>query len=113
MALYHKDVFFPAPARNLQFSALLRYSAHARQAATTDQYGHIDLPAVFDSRKAVLVEAEVEGQKVVKAVYRQPYQGKQDLVLVINPEDRLVRTVWINRHGDAHRTLDRSKYAEE
>ena len=110
MALYHKDVFLPAAARALRFAVMLRYSAHARQAAKTDRYGDISLPHVFNSDDAELIEVEVENSKVRKMVYRQPYNRENDLVIVMNP-DGLVRTVWLNRNNDAHHTLDTTKYA--
>jgi len=110
MALYHKDIFLPAAARALRFAVMLRYSAHARRAATNDRYGDINLPRVFNSDNAELVEAEVENGKVRKMVYRQPYNGENDLVIVLNP-DGLVRTVWLNQTNDSHRTLDTTKYA--
>ena len=110
MALYHKDVFLPAPARALRFAVLLKYSAHARMAAMSDRYGQIELPRVFNSDNAELVEAEVEKGKVQKMVYRQPYNEENDLVIVLNP-DGFVRTVWLNQSDDSHRTLDTEKYA--
>ena len=110
--LYHADIHLPEQARTLQFAALLRYTSHALQAAREDRYGPITLPQVFDSRCATLIEAGVEADRVVKAVYRQQYDDMHDLCLVLNLRMNRVITVWLNRRDDHHHTLDRSKYAE-
>lgn len=111
MTLYHTDIGLPERARGLQFAALLSYTQHARQAARDDRYGPIDLPQVFDSRNATLIEVGLVGEEVTKAVYRQPYDRQHDLCLVLNLKANKVITVWLNRNDDHHRTLDEGKYA--
>lgn len=113
MALYHRDVYMPPVAANMRFAVLLRYGQHARDAAITDRYGKLDLPSVLDTREATLIEAELRGNTVIKAVYRMPLNEKLDICLVVHPRDGFVRTVWANLRDDDHRTLDRSKYATE
>lgn len=109
--LYHRDVYMPPIAAKMQFATLLRYSRHALNAANDDRYGKLDLPVSLDTRKADLIEAEVTGDKVTKAVYRMPLSDDLDLCVVVHPHDGFVRTVWANRKEDVHHTLDRSKYA--
>lgn len=111
MALYHRDVYLPAPARSLSFAVMLRYSRHARDAAASDRYGSLPLPVALDTRHADLVEAEVVNGQVVKALYRMPLDARRDLCIVVHPADGFVRTVWANLRSDAHRTLDATRYA--
>lgn len=108
---YHTDIYMPEEAKRLEFATMLRYSQHAKNAAKDDRYGQIDLPKVFDSRKATLIEAVVESGKVVKALYRMDYDTLHDLCLVIATAHDRVLTVWLNRKDDEHHTLDRSQYA--
>lgn len=108
---YHTDIYMPEEAKRLEFAMLLRYSQHAREAASDDRYGKIDLPKVFDSRKATLIEAVIESGRVVKALYRMDYDNLHDLCMVIAMRGDQVLTVWLNRKDDEHRTLDRSQYA--
>ena len=112
MTLYHKDLGLPKSARSLQFAGFLTYSQHARDAAKTDRYGQVDLPTIFDSRNASLIEAGYDGEKVVKTVYRQQYDRQHDLCIVLDPRTMRVITVWLNRLDDHHRTLQEDKYAQ-
>lgn len=111
MTLYHADIHLPQQAKGLQFVSLLNYTPHARQAAQDDRYGPVKLPTTFDSRSATLIEAGVLDGKVVKAVYRQHYDNRFDLCLVLNLKANRVVTVWLNEKNDHHKTLDGSKYA--
>ncbi|GBG14824.1 pyridoxamine 5'-phosphate oxidase [Novimethylophilus kurashikiensis] len=121
LLLFHTDVYMPERIRlstgellklvepNLQ--GRMKVSYHASRAAQTDRYGLIDIPEYFDARKAKLIEVEVDhaAGKVTKRVYRQKYDEHHDLVLVIT-DKWVLKTVWLNCRGDAHRTLDASKY---
>lgn len=114
--LYHKEVFWPKG----KFSALqgrtlpLRYAMHALRAALNDRYGVIQLPKEFVFDEARAFEMELSGQWVTKFAVRLPYNASHDLVLVVIPDgsEFFVKTVWLNSNSDAHKTLDRSKYAK-
>jgi hypothetical protein len=111
--LYHADAYgFPQNAQSGARVLTLNYTYHARQAAQSDRYGAVDLPATLDTGAALLIEAEIDsGGALVKAVWRVRYDNELDLVLVVIPASATVKTVWINRHNDTHRTLDKSRYA--
>lgn len=113
MKKFHADLYMPAAALRLQFATMLRYTRHAIQAASDDRYGRIDLPKVFDSRNATLIEAVLSNGKVVKTLWRQAYNDLLDLSLVLDPNTGTVITAWLNRKDDQHATLDPSKYATE
>lgn len=113
--LYHKDIGFPEDVKMpTGFSPVLklRYSSHARDEAASDRYGNLELPPVVDLRKGQVVEISVVGNTVVKMVVRFPYDDKKDLVLVIQPADGFVRTVWANEKNDQHKSLNRNKYVD-
>lgn len=109
MSLYHFQVGFPKAVVYIHGVLDLTYSRHALEARLNDRYGVVLLPKQLDVETAKLIEIEVEGNVVVKAVYRIPLNAECDLVLVVG-RDGFVRTVWLNRNNDVHRTLDRSKY---
>ena len=90
---------------------LLDYSPHALDAALDDRYGNIvNLPKSLDTSKAQVVEVEMQGSKTTKVVYRIPYNEEYDLIIVLIPDRRFVKTVWLNKNSDLHNTLDASKY---
>ena len=72
----------------------------------------LDFLTVYAGNRAASDEATVEGSRITKVVYRQHYDSKHDLCLVINFTISRVITVWLNEKSDHHRTLDRSRYAE-
>jgi hypothetical protein len=113
MALYHTEIYMPDIARRVAFAAMVRPTPHARAAASDDRYGAFTLPTVVDTRNTKLIEAAVEGGVVTKVVLRQAYNATHDIVLVIDPRPSMpvLITAWINEVNDAHKSLDRSKYA--
>ena len=114
VSLYHKDIGFP---ENLElprgFTPVmdLRYSQHAIDASRDDQYGAMRLPRRIDVRKGEMIEIEVTGRLITKMVVRFSYNEELDIVMVVNPSDGFVRTVWFNKKTDKHATLNRAKYA--
>jgi hypothetical protein len=111
--LFHSDVFMPARYAAPCHEGKLTYSGHARREAASDRYGNIDLPDVFTAGRGRLIETEVQFDgdeaRVVKQLWRQPLDEGRDLVMAIVPGGR-VKTVWVNRTNDKHRSLDRSRY---
>ncbi len=113
--LYHKDIGFPEHVRmppGFTPRIRLRYGGHARQEALVDRYGDLRLPDVVDVSKGTVIEVGVTGNTVTKMVVRFSYDDKKDIVLVINPADGFVRTVWANEKNDTHSTLNRAKYID-
>lgn len=109
--LYHADLGIPQNAKTQHGKMLLDYSPHALNAALDDRYGNIvNLPKSIDTSQAQVIEVEMEGPKTTKVVYRIPYNEEYDLVMVMLPDRRFVKTVWLNKNSDLHNTLDTSKY---
>jgi hypothetical protein len=112
--LFHKDLGFPPNVDWLEGRTFnLRYSRHAKTACMSDRYGFIKPPGLLTFRRDLLVEVELFGGWVIKAVVRVAYDDTYDLVLVVMPErygEALVKTCRLNRKDDPHNTLDRSKY---
>lgn len=88
-----------------------------------DRYGMLsvtEVPLSFDGRCWELIELEAEGEQITKYVFRRPVDATRSLVIVLRPasqNDGLwianVITAWTNLNTDAHKTLDRSKYATD
>ena len=92
---------------------LLDYSNHGMiEAAQDDRYGNIlNLPRSLDTSKAQVIEVETSGNKTTKVLYRIPYDDLHDFTYGCNArKTSSVKTVWLNRNDDLHRTLDTSKY---
>lgn len=105
--LYNAAVGLPATAETPQTINGLRFSYHAlKQAQARD----IHLPTQIIDAK--VVELEIIDGKVTKVVYRMRYDAKRDIIIVIIPQTKLVKTVYLNHHKDQHKTLDTSKYAQ-
>jgi hypothetical protein len=116
--LFHYQLGFPARCR-LRFGTLqLDWSRHALRECQADRYGIIHPPTHLDTNTAQVIEAEIEKQETgmlwtKKVVYRIPYEGTKDMVLVVIPQlnrPSPVKTVWINQRTDLHFTLDETKY---
>lgn len=113
--LYHKDVGFPKDLdmpRGFNSVMDLKYGGHAKEQALVDKYGAIQLPHRIDLRKGEIFEIGAKGKLVTKLGVRFKYDDTRDIILIVNPADGFVRTVWFNVSGDAHKTLDTSKYTK-
>jgi hypothetical protein len=113
--LYHFQLGIPASVLNSlhgkTFENLI-YSNHARNACVTDRYGYITKPPFSVSLdRSNIVEVEVSNGAVSKVVSRLPYDKSFDIIVVLVPHQRVVKTVWLNSKKDLHYTLDASKYS--
>lgn len=107
---YHIDIFMPDEIKDIKLSGRLRPTRHAKREAKRDKYGGFEIPKSFDSARARLIEAVMDGGKFVKGLYRTPYDEVMDLCLVLNTETLQVITAWLNRRDDNHKTLDGGQY---
>jgi len=107
---FHKDVFLPKlklpnePKR-------LEYTRHALNAAGDDKYGDLTcfLPLELNLSECELVECRLEGKKVTQLLVRTNVAVGLDLVLAVGTGFR-VYTVWGQKTGDQHKTLNRKLY---
>lgn len=109
MPLYHKDIGFPKKMKFKEVTGLLP-SAHALREASSDRYGKIIIPTSFEPSTWEVIEIETVGGALHKIVARKSYNETLDIVMVFNPRDKIIRTVWINEKNDLHKTLDKSAY---
>lgn len=113
--LYHRDIGFPTVVESLfgkRFT--FRFTHHAKWACLNDHYGVITPPAAVVVEKGQVIEADTDGAAVYKIVIRIPHTTDFDLCMAVMPNlngDSLVKTCWLNRVSDQHRTLDKSKYS--
>jgi len=107
--LYHFELGFPKGLKTKFGIIPITYTQHAQKAAEDDRYGKMVLPSTINTTTARCIEAEVNGNVVSKLVYRAKYNHELDMILVLS-RDCSVRTVWFNKRGDKHKTLDASKY---
>jgi hypothetical protein len=114
---YHKDVFLPpslvAAVATLDFS-MVNYSRHALVAAAEDGVQAHELPRSLALSDWTLVKVETVAGRVRGLLLRRPRAAdpRLHLVIAIAVPDMVVRTVWVNRANDNHRTLDRTKYVQ-
>jgi hypothetical protein len=115
MPLYHVKVFVPNGLKLPRGTKRLVYSNHAK-----DQFMYrrvSKLPESIELHKCKAVEIETnEKNEVVKVLYRTSQNEKKDLILVVIPienDKMLVKTLWENHKTDTHRTLDTSRYAKK
>lgn len=115
--LYHTEIGFPKAvtasiegAQNRKVRIPLKYGSHARQEALADRYGKINLPKEIKIENATPIEVEVIDNRINKIVFRQSHDAENDIAIVVLMADGFVKTVWLNRKDDNHRTLNTSKY---
>ncbi len=102
---FPKDFQFPIAKRSL------RYTSHALLEANKD--GAISLPYVINPSSGKLIELNLT-RKYPGYIYRFRYTSTKDLVMVLSAKTPLhwtVVTVWLNNTIDAHKSLDRTRYA--
>jgi len=98
---YNEQVYMPKLNwKNVDLQ--LRYSSHSFNEAEKDG---LELPDFINFSQVEIVEMEVANGKPFKVLARQPYNGEWDMVHVILLKGMLVKTVWINRRSDNHKTL--------
>ncbi len=112
--LYHSEVYFPEKLKAaIPQSVTLAYSGHALRACLNDRYGYINGPRWIDTTKGHVFEAEVINGKLVKFCIRMSYDALHDISIVVAHDTQyVVKTLWLNRKTDKHRTLDKNKYAQ-
>ncbi len=108
--LFHCAVGLPRIAYPQGWYAL-HWSGHARQAA--NERGIPILPK-FNTKGAVLIEAELLFGVPVKYLYRMPWKPGRDICLAVVPLRNRpwdVKTAYLSRPDDNHSTLDKTKYS--
>ncbi len=112
MALYHTDIRLPTGFRLPDRVVELAWTRHAEGARHNDRYGVIPKIPVVNLGLCRTIEVELQGKRVLKVVVRTALDKTNDIVLVLvpGPGAWTVKTVWINKKNDSHKTLDRSKY---
>jgi hypothetical protein len=102
---------FPQQVRNLSKHSIHPvYSQHALN-AKSDRYGTIELPETITFSGENVFEVEIENNRVTKMAVRLPYKNDCDLCVVFLMGSGFVKTVWLNKHEDTHKTLNLSKYS--
>lgn len=108
--LYHKNIGFPSSIRVDIYLYSLKYGNHARYESLRDRYGIIKLPLYIDLRLVEIIEIETfDNTNIDKFVCRMSYNNDCDITVVFK-SDGFVKTVWLNKKTDIHKTLDRTRY---
>lgn len=109
---YHIDILMPRYIKNhLPTGEIVpMYTYHSLMASKSDKYGEIKLPSTVNLDPSNLVEVETINDTPVKGVYRFSYDDTYDLCMAIMYENNRVKTLWLNKKDDKHKTLDVSKY---
>lgn len=113
MELYHRDIRLPDGFRLPARTVGLAWTRHAQQASHNDRYGQVPWWSSLDLSHCDVIEVGMTGRRVEKVVVRTELDHINDVVYVLIPNGLnpwTVKTVWINRKRDSHKTLDRSKY---
>src|SRR5579872_2594321 len=115
MKTYNKAVYMPKD-RLLQFAEKsfdLVWGLHAVSESLSDKYGKIMQFTKLKTTIHNIVELSLnEVLEVSKLLVRVRYSGTHDVCYVVIPEGNkaFVKTCWLCRKDDTHKTLDRSQY---
>jgi hypothetical protein len=91
----------------------IRYTNHAQTEAAADGIASSELPKHINFSKVEIVEMEVANGKPFKVLTRQPLDWEYDIVHVILLNELLVKTIWLNKRSDTHKTLkNRSEFVK-
>ena len=108
---YNKSVYMPkikTPRGNIE----VKVTKHAVKAALTDSYGKIKLPTKINFNNYSVIEYTILRGMVNKYVLRKRHDENCDIVLVVLVEngEYILKTTWLNRRDDKHRTLNSRNY---
>lgn len=112
---FHRDIYLPA-SLVAQVAAVnysrLTYTRHSLTAALEDGIQAHELPHSLSFPEWLLVAVETWHGRPSGVLLRRPLAAtpSRHLVLAVSIPDCRVKTVWVNRAHDNHRTLDRSRY---
>lgn len=124
--LYHTHLYLPEEfvAPLLGQTRTLHYGRHAEDQAAFDLLGRVKrLPTHYRVVRDEIFEVEVTDNKVTKLGVRLTdgftiANGRVDcdLILILtscrnDPRAFFVKTVWLNKKSDRHRTLNPSRYS--
>lgn len=118
MKLYHRDVYFPDILKNFPTTKLKidYFSPHSLEEHTKEEnkFGvRFLIPSEVEIASNNIIEVALEGNEVMKLVIRNTLTDELDLVLVICKDKRkgvVLKTLWLNKKEDTHKTLDKSVY---
>jgi hypothetical protein len=114
MNLYHKDIRLPPHFRGLPAATVqVKWTRHAEDARSNDRYGYIPKHERLNLREAETIEVGIEDGRLVHLLLRMPYDGKRDILFALRPvagKPWVIKTVWLNRTNDRHKTLNKSRY---
>lgn len=123
MPLYHKEVGFPSSvnkwlrlSRAYPLSIALQYSKYSLHRVEVEQerrrdLGQVILPVQLSLNKVDVFEVETdENGSIVKLVMRCVWNELYDIIFAVLLRSGIVKTIYFNRRGDSHVTLDHSKY---
>lgn len=111
--LYHSSIRLPAGFKAPTGKVELRWTAHAKSECTKDRYAAIPQFKALTLKRFTVIEVGMVGGTVSKIVFRGRLDDTNDVVIVLIPNGSApwtVKTAWINRRTDSHKTLDSSKY---
>lgn len=116
MKMFHRELGFPLTFKYPDTVIDLEWSRHAREEASEDRYGAIDILKKLDTTQFEPIEIEMRDslKHTVKILLRSKYEVEgNNIVIAVMPESEktwFVKTVWYNQVSDEHETLDESVY---
>lgn len=111
--LWHSSIRLPAGFVAPQQRVELSWTRHADSERTKDRYAEIPRFKGLTLKRFAVVEVGTVNGQVSKIVFRGKLDDTNDVVIVLIPNGNkpwTVKTCWINKASDTHRTLDKSKY---
>lgn len=113
MDLYHAEIRLPDGFTIPTARVALKWTRHAERARWDDRYGMIPMFSTIPLSQFEVIEVGVEAGIIAKILVRGHYTDEIDICFVLIPGPQyVVKTVWMNRRNDQHKTLDRSKYVQ-
>lgn len=119
--LYHIELGFPVNFTYPTTTVPLEWGVHAKEQASRDRYGDIDLLEEINTNDFYPIEIDFDSSTstIYKMVLRSKYNIQTakypyglNVILVVCPRARawFVKTTWYNQAIDKHSTLDETKY---
>lgn len=111
--LWHSSIRLPANFVAPTGRVELSWTRHADSERTKDRYAEIPKFKGLTLKRFAVIEVGTEAGTVTKIVFRGRMDDTNDVVIVLIPNGNkpwTVKTAWINKRSDLHKTLDHSRY---
>lgn len=109
---FHRDVWWPnfiKMPHMIKLTGLIA-TEHVKEQVQKRCPQIRQIPKAISVAREEIVECTIKGGKCIAILFRKTFNSEYDIIYIVNPSNRRIVTVWLNRKTDKHSTLKRELY---